>query len=78
MWEFKTAALSDRSHHNATEVTYQQDKNLDEHTLDQAEILTGGIATATQLIIFMEIHAGKGYNWKATTEDLNTYYFPKL
>lgn len=36
MWEFKTAALSDRSHHNATAVTYQQDKNLDEHTLDQA------------------------------------------
>lgn len=36
MWEFKTAALSDRSHHNATAVTCQQDKNLDANTLDQA------------------------------------------
>lgn len=36
MWEFKTAALSDRSHHNATAVTWQQDKNFDKHTLDQA------------------------------------------
>lgn len=33
---FKTAALSDRTHHNATAVTCQQDKNLDANTLDQA------------------------------------------
>lgn len=35
MGEFKTVVLSDRSHHNVTVVTYQQDKTL-MNTVDQA------------------------------------------
>lgn len=57
---------------------YQQDKNLDEHTLDQAGDSDRRYSNNNTAYYFYGNHTGKRYNWRAKTEDLNTYYFAKL